>query len=129
MSFTQLFFMLGAVVLAHGAHPPENDSVLGFTVALVLICVAAYEPVWDARWLTAFTRPIQWLAGISYGVYLMHYVLGTIIARHVADLGVPWWGWVPAMVGGAILLGWALTVWVERPVFNFLNRFIKPRSA
>lgn len=129
MSFTQLYCMLGAVVVAHGKHPPEGDSVLAFAVALVLVCVAAYQPVWDGRLLTRFVRPIRWLAGISYGVYLMHYVVGTIVARRLADLGVPWWGWVPAMVLSAVLLGWALTRWVEQPVFTFITRRLSPPSA
>lgn len=129
MSFTELYAMLGVVLLAHGLHPPDGDSVLAFAVALVLVCVAAYQPVWDGRLLVRFARPIRWLAGISYGVYLMHYVVGTIVARHLADLGVPWWGWMPAMIGSAIVLGWALTRWVEQPVFKFLTRRIDPKRG
>ncbi|PXY19179.1 acyltransferase family protein [Prauserella muralis] len=122
MSFTQLYLMLIVVVLAHSLHPPAGDSVLAFAIALVLICVAAYQPAWDLPALQALARPIRWLAGISYGVYLMHYVVGTIVSRHLADLGVPWWGWMPAFVATAIVLGWALTRWVEQPAFTFLTR-------
>nr|WP_307832146.1 acyltransferase [Prauserella cavernicola] len=130
MSFAQLYLMLGVVLIAHEKHPPPGDSVLAFAVALVLICVAAYQPAWDLPVLKKLAKPISWLAGISYGVYLMHYVIGTIVARHLADLGVPWWGWVPAFIATAILLGWALTRWVEQPVFKFLTRRLdatKPR--
>ena len=107
MSFTELYLMLIVVLLAHHWHPPANDAVLAYAVALVLICVAAYEPAWNGKLFTRFERQIRWLAGISYGVYLMHYVMGTIVARHLADLGVPWWGWVPAWFVVAIVLGWA----------------------
>ncbi|MEU6642969.1 acyltransferase [Saccharomonospora sp. NPDC046836] len=129
MSFAQLYCMLGVVLIAHDKHPPDGDSVIAFAVALVLICVAAYQPAWDLPFLTRLSRPIRWLAGISYGVYLMHYVIGTIVARRLADLGVPWWGWVPAFVGTAILLGWALTRWVEQPVFNLLTRRLDAAPA
>ncbi|MFD2400208.1 acyltransferase family protein [Prauserella oleivorans] len=121
MTFPQLFCMLGVVLIAHDKHPPPGDSVLAFAVALVLICVAAYQPVWDSPVFTNLARPIRWLAGISYGVYLMHYVIGSIVARHLADLGVPWFGWIPAYLATAVLLGWALTRWVEQPAFRFLT--------
>ncbi|EHY87033.1 acyltransferase family protein [Saccharomonospora azurea] len=127
MSFTQLYLMLIAVLMAHSMHPPANDAVLPYAVAMVLICVAAYAPAWNGRVFTALERPIRWLAGISYGVYLMHYVMGTIVARHLADLGVPWWGWVPAWFAAAILLGWALTRLVEQPAFDLLNKWITPK--
>ncbi|MEY7974056.1 acyltransferase family protein [Saccharomonospora xinjiangensis] len=128
MSFTELYLMLLAVLLAHDLHPPDNDAVLPYALAMVLICVAAYEPAWNGRVFTALERPIRWLAGISYGVYLMHFVMGTIVARHLADLGVPWWGWVPAWFATAIVLGWALTKFVERPVFDLFNRWLTPQG-
>ncbi len=128
MSFTQLYLMLIVVLLAHDRHPPANDAVLPYAVALVLICVAAYAPAWNGKVFTLFERQIRWLAGISYGVYLMHYVLGTIVARRLADLGVPWWGWIPAWFVAAIVLGWALTKFVERPAFNALDKLITSRS-
>ncbi|PWV80188.1 Peptidoglycan/LPS O-acetylase OafA/YrhL, contains acyltransferase and SGNH-hydrolase domains [Prauserella marina] len=122
MSFTQLYLMLGVVLIAHDKHPPGGDSVLAFAVTLVLICVAAYQPVWELPVLQKLARPIQWLAGISYGVYLMHYVVGTVVARRLADLGVPWWGWMPAFAATAVFLGWVLTRCVEQPVFKLLTR-------
>lgn len=124
MTFTQLLLMLVVVLVAHTKHPPPGDSVVAFAVSLVLISVAAYQPVWDAPLLTNLARPIRWLGGISYGVYLMHYVMGSLVARHLADLGVPWFGWIPAYVAVAVLLGWALTRWVEQPAFTLLNRGI-----
>ncbi|OLT39537.1 acyltransferase [Saccharomonospora sp. CUA-673] len=124
MTFTELLLMQIAVLAAHTAHPPPGDSVVAFAVALVLISVAAYQPVWDARFLTNFARPIRWLAGISYGVYLMHYMIGSIVARHVADLGVPWFGWIPVYLATAVFAGWALTRLVEQPAFDLLNKGI-----
>ena len=43
---------------------------------------------------------------------------------HLADLGVPWFGWIPAYLATAVLLGWALTRWVEQPAFTLLNKGI-----
>ncbi|WP_344860457.1 acyltransferase [Amycolatopsis ultiminotia] len=121
IGFPQLFLMLCVVLWAHTVHPPGGDSVQMFTLALVLVCVAAYRPAWNVRILNRLAKPIQWLAGISYGVYLMHYTIGTIVARRLADLGLAWWVWVPAFFASAVLLGWALTRWVERPAFKLLT--------
>ncbi|GAB3477111.1 acyltransferase family protein [Amycolatopsis cihanbeyliensis] len=122
MSFGQLFAMLCVILVAHAWHPPNGDSVQAFTLGLVLICVAAYRPAWELPWLDRFARPLRWLAGISYGVYLMHYTVGTILALRLAELGLRWWVWVPAFTGCAVLLGWALTAWVERPAYRLLTR-------
>lgn len=121
MSFTQLYLMLIAVLLAHTAHPPPGDSVLWYALSLALICVAAYGPDWDHPVFTALERPIRWLGANSYGIYLMHFTIGTIIARRLSDAGVAWWVWVPAFFGSAIVLGWLLTKFVEKPAFKVLT--------
>jgi peptidoglycan/LPS O-acetylase OafA/YrhL len=129
MGFPQLFALLCVVLYAHSEHPPDGDSVPPFAAALVLICVAAYRPIWQLPVLLALGRPLQWLAGISYGIYLVHYTIGTVLARRLADLGLGWWVWVPAFVLCAVLLGWILTVCVERPAFRLLTRRLPARSA
>lgn len=130
MSFANLFAMLVVVVMALHYHPPQNDSLPAFMIALALICIAAYQPDWDVPLLNGWlARPIQWLAGISYGVYLMHFVMGTIVARRLADLGMPWFVWVPAFAVTAVVLGWALTKFVERPMFRLLTRPLDTRPV
>nr|WP_116050982.1 acyltransferase [Amycolatopsis palatopharyngis] len=129
MSFPQLFAMLCVVLFAHSEHPPDGDSVPPFAAALVLICLAAYRPVWQLPLLLTLARPLQWLAGISYGVYLMHYAIGTVLARRLADLGLGWWVWVPAFVLCAVLLGWLLTICVERPAFRLLTKRLPAKAG
>jgi peptidoglycan/LPS O-acetylase OafA/YrhL len=126
--FSQLYLMLTAVVVAHQSHPPPGDSVVAYALALVLICVAAHGPDWDLPILRALERPIRWLGGISYGVYLMHMTIGSIVARRLVDIGLDWWVWVPAFVATAIALGWLLTRWVEQPAFRMLTRRWPARS-
>lgn len=122
MSFTQLYLMMVAVVLAHAAHPPPGDSVLWYALSLVLVCVAAHGPDWDHPAFRALERPIRWLGANSYGIYLMHFTIGAIIARRMADAGLSWWVWLPVFFGVAVLLGWLITKFVEQPVFKLLTK-------
>lgn len=122
MSFTQLYLMMVAVLLAHAAHPPPGDSVLWYALALVLICVAAYGPDWDHGFFQKLERPIRWLGANSYGIYLMHFTIGATISRRMADAGLGWWAWLPVFFGVAILLGWLLTKYVEQPIFKLLTK-------
>ncbi len=120
--FTQLYLMLVAVLIAHDIHPPPGDSVPAYGLALALICVAAYGPDWSQPAFRMAARPIRWLGGISYGVYLTHFTLGALIARKMEDIGVGWWLWLPVFFANAILAGWLLTKLVEKPAFRLLTR-------
>lgn len=121
-SFTQLYLLLVAVLLAHSSHPPPGDSVLWYALALALICVAAQGPDWDHKVFLRLERPIRWLGANSYGIYLMHFTIGTIIARRLTDLGLDWWAWIPVFFAVSILNGWLLTKFVEKPAFKLLSR-------
>lgn len=119
MAVLQLVPMLAVVLLAHAAHPPD-DSVLWYGFALVLVCLAAGGGDWAV--FRPVERPIRWLGANSYGIYLMHFTIGTIIARRMSDAGLSWWVWVPAFFGSAVVLGWLLTRLVERPAFRLLTK-------
>ncbi|MPY83340.1 MAG: acyltransferase family protein [Actinophytocola sp.] len=115
---------LGAVGVAlHASKAPEPvAAAVGFAVMLGLIAAAARGPEWDNPVLRALRRPIVWLAGISYGVYLVHQQLGFVLARVLSDAAVPGWPRLIIVTGAAVLAGWALTVFVERPAYRALTR-------
>jgi peptidoglycan/LPS O-acetylase OafA/YrhL len=126
-----LALLLVAVVVAQDLHlypdhvalptdPDRLPSDAGFAVMLVAICAAAKGPDWT------FLRPLapvlSWVAGISYGVYLLHQELGYILARALLDAGFAGWLRLPLVFGAAILGGWWLTTMVERPAHRWLTR-------
>lgn len=98
----------------------ELQSGACFGVMLGLIALAARGPDW--AWLARARRPISWLAGISFGVYLVHQQLGFFLARALVDAGVGGWGRLLAVFAAAIAVGWLLTVAVERPAHRLLTR-------
>lgn len=108
-------------------------STMGVCVGMVCVALTAYGPDWNKIVPDWAYRPIQWFAGISYGVFLMHQTMGYLVSRNLQD-----WGFGPttqtiAMVATGVLLGWALTKIVERPVHKFLmasyDRMFPRRAA
>ncbi|MFJ9786322.1 acyltransferase family protein [Amycolatopsis sp. NPDC101161] len=115
----------------HVALPQDAQrwpSTIGFAVLLLLVCLAARGPDWRFPGLARIAPAVTWLAGISYGLYLVHQELGYILARVLLDLGLPGWLRLPLVVGAAVLAGWAVTAGVERPAHRWLTRRRKPEE-
>lgn len=112
-----------AALIAQDAHAhfADTPSTLAFGVALVGVVAAAGGPDWDVPVLRALARPIRWLGGISFGVYLVHQELGFVLARVLVEAGVGPTGRVLSCVAMAVVLGWALTRLVEQPVHRWLT--------
>lgn len=115
----------------HVALPQDAQrwpSTIGFAVLLLLVCLAARGPDWRFPGLARIAPAVTWLAGISYGLYLVHQELGYILARALLDLGLSGWLRLPVVVGAAVLAGWAVTAGVERPAHRWLTRRRKPEE-
>ncbi|MEV8614000.1 acyltransferase [Amycolatopsis sp. NPDC051373] len=101
--------------------PARWPSTIGFAALLLMICLAARGSDWRFPGLARVAPALTWLAGISYGLYLVHQELGYVLARALLDIGVPGWLRLPAVLAAAVLAGWALTAWVERPLHRRLT--------
>lgn len=111
--------LITAALLAQAIHSSEPGSTIGLGVLLVAVCAAAAGPDW--RPLRVLARPINWLAGISYGVYLVHQQIGTIVMNRIASLGGGPWTLLAGFLTSAVVLGWLLTAVVERPAYRWLT--------
>ncbi|MEV4315143.1 acyltransferase [Actinocrispum sp. NPDC049592] len=111
-----------AALVAQDAHAYWTDtpSTIAFGVVLLLVVAAAGGPDWDVPLVRRIAPVITWLAGISYGVYLVHQELGFILARTLLDLGASSWERLVASLALAVVLGWLMTRLVERPAHKFL---------
>ncbi len=115
----------------HRALPQDAErwpSTIGFAVLLLLVCLAARGPDWRFPGLARIAPAVTWLAGISYGLYLVHQELGYVLARALLDLGLPGWLRLPVVVAAAVLAGWAVTAGVERPAHRWLTTRRKPEE-
>ncbi|GGP50818.1 acyltransferase [Saccharothrix coeruleofusca] len=119
-----LIVLLAAALGAQWVHSADLESTLGLGVLLVGVCAAAAGPDWDVWPVRVLARPVQWLAGISYGVYLVHQEIGYVVMERLTGFG-PWVQLV-AFTGVAVALGWLLTKLVERPVYRLLTTSHRP---
>lgn len=126
MTGRQLAFYLVAVLISQDAHGYFQDtwSTVALGVVFVGIVAAAGGPDWNVGRLGP---AISWLAGISYGVYLVHQQIGFVIARLLLDRGVGPWGRIVVCVGAAITFGWLLARMVERPAHRWLTTVLPER--
>ncbi|GAA4005455.1 acyltransferase family protein [Allokutzneria multivorans] len=119
--------LLGAATYAQIVQLGDDiPSSIGVGVMVVLMCFAALGPDWDIAPIRALAKPIRWLAGISYGIYLANQELGYILARKLLDVGVGPWPRFFLVVAMAIVLGWLLTRLVEQPIYDALTAAVPP---
>ena len=122
LSVTHLAGLGAVAVLAEYAITPDALSGAGLAVGGVLVALAALGPDWTLLRVGALPRVVTWLAGISYGIYLMNQQIGYFAAWVLQDtVGLGGWPRLVAVVALAIALGWGLTVVVERPAHRLLT--------
>lgn len=125
LSTKHLVLLLIATLVLQGfrSHPPVVGALVGLAIMLAAMCAAARGRDWDVPVLSALRRPISWLAGVSYCLYLVHQQLGYVLARALSEAGVsPWWLRLSIVVGCVLIVAWLLTVLVERPAYRALTR-------
>ncbi|MEV7614057.1 acyltransferase [Streptomyces sp. NPDC089799] len=113
--------------VAANTHPPHT---LSWTVcmAVVSLCYVAMAGValgWfdriNWRWLPA-------AGAVSYPLYLIHQQLGITVFERLKD-EVPAWTLLLSVIAGAVLLGWLIQRFVERPGSRLLRRLLDQRPG
>jgi peptidoglycan/LPS O-acetylase OafA/YrhL len=112
-----------AIAAGWGAFLGEVET--GAIVALGALAIAVGVPM---------PRPLVWLGGVSYPLYLLHRQVGSPIVRGVKLLGWPtldigWlilWGGLG--IAGSILAAWLLHRFVEVPAVRW-SHAVKVRGA
>jgi peptidoglycan/LPS O-acetylase OafA/YrhL len=111
--------LLVATVFAQHAHTADLPSSLGIGALLMLVALAARGPDWTV--FEKVKRPIQFLARISFGLYLLNQMLGYLIAYRLMELGANRAVQIAGAVIGVTVLAWLLTKYVEEPAFRSLS--------
>jgi peptidoglycan/LPS O-acetylase OafA/YrhL len=121
--------LLLVCLVAQGIQTEDLPSTLALAGAVLLLVAAAGGPDWSGPLISPVVRPVRWLAGISFGMYLVNQQIGFVLMYQVFRLGGGWLPQVLAMVAGSVLLGWLLTITVERPAHRALTRRRVPRPV
>ncbi|MGH3949998.1 MAG: acyltransferase family protein [Pseudonocardiaceae bacterium] len=108
------------VVTDDGALSGAWGSTIGVWIGMLVVIVLAHGADVDRLIPKSWAPTVSWLAGISYGVFLMHQTIGYILMRHLQDLGIGPSLQTAAMMVQALLLGWLLTRLIEQPVHRGL---------
>lgn len=108
------------VVLEDGRLSGAWGSTIAVWIGIAVVIVVASGADVDRFVPSSWARPIQWLAGISYGTFLVHQTAGYIFMRHLQDAGIGPSLQTVSMVAFSVVLGWALTRSVEQPVHRGL---------
>ncbi len=112
--------VLHTLSLGPGGWSEDWTATFGVFCGIAVICLAARVPDWD-RWIPSLLRTTaQRVAGISYGVYLIHQTIGYVFMRRLQDLGAGPVEQSAAMLAAGLLLGWLLTRVIERPAHRAL---------
>lgn len=107
----------GFVADVSGSFPGVIAAVPLTFAALIFVSGATPDATPDragvGRWLSA--RPLMWLGGISYGIYLWHWPIMTLWLAHTGEQQLsPAEGLV--VIAAAIGLAWLSTRFVEQPI-------------
>ena len=125
-----------------GARRARDAAFLALTIA----CSFAIYPPADALLLAAFhvpfalaatgrlgwivLRPLTWLGGVSYTLYLLHQNIGYVVIREAREAGAPSALAIGIAIALALALAQALSALVERPASRALRRrFGAPRAS
>ncbi|WP_277875124.1 acyltransferase family protein [Kribbella antiqua] len=114
-----LALLLVATMYAQFAHTADLHSSVGFGLLTAVVVLATRGPDWLV--FTPVRRQIQFLAKISFGVYLMNQEGGYVIAYWLMKLGVGRLGQIMGTVAAVVVLAWLLTKYVEQPAYKFLT--------
>ncbi len=123
MSLPHLGLLVAAGLGAEYVQTPDLASVLVLGLAVIGVAAAAGGPDWTWLQIGPLPRVIRWLAGLSFGIYLVNQQIGYFLAWALeARFDLDGWPRLALVVVTAVVLGWGLTKAVERPVHRLLTR-------
>lgn len=104
-----------------------TDGALYGTIVLGLLAVFLAAIGGHLRWLAA--RPLLWLGGISYPLYLTHEMLGFRLIFWLEQAGLPPAASVAITLVAALALADAISRLVERPAMRAIRDLYRRRAA
>jgi peptidoglycan/LPS O-acetylase OafA/YrhL len=120
MSWAGLVTIVVTMIVASDHHVfPGWTVLLPVAGTLAIIAARDRQPAWGTGWI-AGAAPVQWLASISYALYLWHWAI-IAFAPFVTGRPSEWWFMV-LLLALSVLLAWGTTRLLEDRVRGFRSR-------
>jgi len=113
---------LFAVCIYAGPFHREADM----TFVSCLSALAVFTTLYAIRDGLPYVRELDWLANISYPLYLVHTVVGWIVMRALFEVVPSWFVVLPLTMTVVILLAAAIHRWAEVPTNRLGRRLSSP---
>ncbi|RJQ69528.1 acyltransferase [Pseudonocardiaceae bacterium YIM PH 21723] len=127
MNSVHLGLLLAAAVWAQDVHTADLPSALGVGVMIGLILLATRGPDWSMFF--PVRTQVEFLAKISFCVYLLNQEIGYVVSYQLSLLGIDQFTRSLLAVGTVVVLSWLLTVYVEQPLYTWMTTTAAARVA
>lgn len=94
-----------------------------------LVCFGIFGLLVAGRLSFLCSRPLLFLGGISYSLYVVHQNIGYLVIRHLEQRGVNADGAIAAALALSLTLATAVTFGVERPAQRAIRSWARRRAS
>ena len=116
-----------ALIVAALAVVATSMALPYFLAALVCTAIFALFVAGSLRWMGI--RPLAFLGGISYTLYLLHQAIGFALIHRLEQAGASTAVAITAAVSVSVVIAWLLSRLVERPAMRALRARWRARRA
>ena len=116
---------LFAVCLYHGPFPDDQPEAFGVSS---LAALGLFGGLYLVRNRLRYVRSLDWLADVSYPLYLVHTIVGWVLMSALHRLIPSYAVVLPLTLAAVVGLAWAIHRWVELPTTR-LGRRLSPGSS
>jgi peptidoglycan/LPS O-acetylase OafA/YrhL len=109
LSFSVLSTMQQSTILVHNKYPP-NLLYLSYGVAVLLGLILIEKYIFAQKMLL---KIVNFFSRYSYSIYFLHYLLLTLFAAFIGELGLNWWSLFLLVLFSTVILQ-KLYIWAKQ---------------
>jgi peptidoglycan/LPS O-acetylase OafA/YrhL len=120
-SWAAALFLLFCILWWCSGYRVEFESAINYVLAVFTVALAY-------RFRASFKphRITDFLAGISYPLYVVHGIAGMVALRILIDLAVPVWLALSLIIASALVLAWLVHRTIEAPSIALSKKWSSP---
>ena len=115
------------------ARPWEDDVFWHIPAGAVLLAFALLAGQEGAVGRVLLWRPLQWLGGISFEVFVLHFwvfqLFNYLVSPIAGHFGLAVYTWLWLSIPLLILISWVVNRYFTRPLFAAIKRKVQYRQG